>query len=102
MRGALPFSCCPPGWAVHSFSSPINCDAAPVYLLPLDHSRSRKAVAKWAVDNLGRLATGYFRKMNVQERYWINPDKMVLEILHAESRSKQEMAQLLCQNFITL
>lgn len=59
MRGALPFSCCPLRWAVHSFSSPINCDAAPVYLLPLDHSRSRiKAVAKWAVDNLGRLATG--------------------------------------------
>lgn len=32
-----------------------------------------------------------FMEMNVQARYGINPDKEVLEILQAESKSKQVM-----------
>lgn len=47
-------------------------------------------------------SAGFHVDEGVKARYWINPDKKVLEILHAESRSKQEMALLLCQNFITI
>jgi hypothetical protein len=33
-----------------------------------------------------------FMEMNVQTRYGVNPDKEVLEILQAESKSKQVIA----------
>uniref|UniRef100_A0A0D3GU90 Uncharacterized protein n=1 Tax=Oryza barthii TaxID=65489 RepID=A0A0D3GU90_9ORYZ len=53
------------------------------------------------VNSFGSSA-GFHVDEGVKARYWINPDKKVLEILHAEFRSKQEMALLLCQNLITI
>ncbi|XP_062220444.1 universal stress protein PHOS32-like [Phragmites australis] len=85
----------------------------------MDYSPSSKAAARWAVDNLVKAgdrivlihvlpkgadashkelwkSTGpplipllEFMDMNVQTRYGVNPDKEVMEILQAASKSKQ-------------
>ncbi|KAF0931249.1 hypothetical protein E2562_002597 [Oryza meyeriana var. granulata] len=87
--------------------------------LGMDYSPSSKAAAKWALDNLVKAgdriilihvlpkgadashkelwkSTGSpliplleFMEMNVQARYGINPDKEILAILQAESKSKE-------------
>ncbi|VAI49850.1 unnamed protein product [Triticum turgidum subsp. durum] len=87
--------------------------------LAMDYSPSSKAATRWVVENLVKAgdriilihvlpkgadashkglwkSTGSpliplleFMEMNVQARYGVNPDKEVLEILQAESKSKQ-------------